>query len=94
MKRSESILTHSHLVRNVTRLSFVTLVFLFLQATALASQREVASLKDQYLAILQPMVEQLVSTQVTDPDDPDYGALVSPSTNPQSKIRGQSQVPE
>jgi len=41
----------------------------------------------RYLEALKPLVDQLVSTQITDPNDPDYGALVSPSTNPQPNPR-------
>jgi len=40
-----------------------------------------------YLEALIPLVDQLLSTQITDPDDPDYGALVSPSKNPQPNPR-------
>ena len=36
----------------------------------------------RYLEALKLLVDQLVSTQITDPNDPDYGALISPSTNP------------
>ena len=45
------------------------------------------ALQARYLEALIPLVDQLVSTQVTDPDDPDFGALVSPSTNPQANPR-------
>lgn len=45
------------------------------------------TLQDRYLQALLPLVDQLVSTQITDPDDPDYGALVSPSMNPQPNPR-------
>ncbi len=41
----------------------------------------------RYLDALKPLVDQLVSTQITDPNDPDYGALISPSTNPQLNPR-------
>ncbi len=41
----------------------------------------------RYLEALKPLVDQLVSTQITDPNDPDYGALISPSTNPQPNPR-------
>ncbi len=41
----------------------------------------------RYLKALIPLVDQLLSTQITDPIDPDYGALVSPSTNPQPNPR-------
>lgn len=44
-------------------------------------------LQDRYLEVLESLCDQLLSTQVTDPDDPDYGALVSPSTNPQPNPR-------
>lgn len=46
-----------------------------------------ATMQARYLEALKPLVDQLVSTQITDPDDPDYGALVSPSTNPQPNPR-------
>ena len=45
------------------------------------------TLQARYLEALLPLVDQLVSTQITDPADPDYGALVSPSTNPQPNPR-------
>ncbi len=45
------------------------------------------SLQDRYLEALIPLVDQLVGTQVTDTNDPDFGALVSPSTNPQPNPR-------
>lgn len=48
---------------------------------------EGSPLKTRYLEALIPIVDQLVSTQITDPDDPDYGALVSASTNPQMNPR-------
>ncbi len=41
----------------------------------------------RYLKALILLVDQLVSTQITDPIDPDYGALISPSTNPQPNPR-------
>jgi hypothetical protein len=44
-------------------------------------------LQDRYLGVLERMADQLVSTQITDPNDPDHGALVSPSTNPQLNPR-------
>lgn len=46
-----------------------------------------ATIQARYLEALKPLVDQLVSTQITDPNDPDYGALVSPSTNPQPNPR-------
>lgn len=45
------------------------------------------ALQARYLEALIPLVDQLVSTQITDPDDPDFGALVSASTNPQPNPR-------
>ncbi len=45
------------------------------------------TIKARYLEALKPLVDQLVSTQITDPNDPDYGALISSSTNPQSNPR-------
>jgi hypothetical protein len=44
-------------------------------------------LQDRYLEVLKLLADQLVSTQITDPGDPDYGALVSASTNPQPHPR-------
>lgn len=44
-------------------------------------------IRTRYLEALIPLVDQLVSTQITDPNDSDYGALVSPSTNPQPNPR-------
>ena len=48
---------------------------------------ETPALQARYLDALIPLVDQLVSTQITNPDDPDYGALVSPSNNPQPNPR-------
>jgi hypothetical protein len=63
-------------------------VLLLVPAIAAASHHEqVQPLQDRYLGVLQALVDQLVSTQITDPDDPDFGALISPSTNPQPNPR-------
>ena len=62
----------------------VLALFLLLVSTRVAAAMPLQAL---YLEALQPLVDQLVSTQITDPDDPDYGALVSPSTNPQPHPR-------
>ncbi len=51
------------------------------------SPEAAAGMQTPYLEALIPLVDQLISTQVTDPVDPDYGALVSPSTNPQPNPR-------
>ncbi|MEE4217831.1 MAG: hypothetical protein V2I48_09490 [Xanthomonadales bacterium] len=64
----------------------VVLVALPLASAASASGSEVAS-QARYLEALMPLVDQLLSTQVMDPEDPDFGALVSPSTNPDPNPR-------
>lgn len=46
-----------------------------------------ATIQARYLETLTKLADQLTSTQIVDPDDPDYGALVSPSTNPQPNPR-------
>ena len=48
---------------------------------------EAPATQARYLQALIPLVDQLISTQITDSDDPDFGALVSPSTNPQLNPR-------
>ena len=63
----------------------VTALFALLLAPLSAAAGQ--SLQDRYLTILERLTDQLVSTQITDPDDPDFGALVSPSTNPQPNPR-------
>ena len=50
-------------------------------------QQQGPDLQQRYLEVLHGLCDQLVSTQITDPGDPDYGALVSPSTNPQPNPR-------
>ena len=52
---------------------------------ALAGAEEASQAR--YLQALIPLVDQLLSTQITDPEDPDFGALVSPSNNPQPNPR-------
>ena len=58
---------------------------LMLAPYPLAGEEE--TLQARYLDALIPLVEQLLSTQITDPGDPDFGALVSPSNNPQANPR-------
>jgi hypothetical protein len=60
---------------------------LALQAVSLAKAGEPVTLQDRYLQVLELLCNQLIGTQITDPDDLDYGALVSPSTNPQHNPR-------
>ena len=66
---------------------FLLTLMVTLLAACGASEIEAPSLQDRYAKALIPLVDQLVSTQITDANDPDYGALVSPSTNPQLNPR-------
>jgi hypothetical protein len=60
---------------------------LLFQVATHASQPEAVPMQDRYLDVLNALSDQLVSTQITDPGDPDFGALVSPSANPQANPR-------
>lgn len=56
-------------------------------AGAESSTGNAGVLRARYMEALIPLVDQLVSTQITEENDPDFGALVSPSTNPQPNPR-------
>ena len=73
--------------RGITVLPALALVCLLILAPASASDANSQPLQARYLAALEAMTLQLLSTQITDSGDPDYGALVSPSTNPQPNPR-------
>ena len=78
-------------VRIALHLLLVLFVIVTLAGTGGCSKEEVSSptatIQSRYLDALIPLVDQLLSTQITNPDDPDYGALISPSTNPQPNPR-------
>jgi hypothetical protein len=64
-----------------------SLLIVTLHLTPAVSHAELAPLQTRYLHTLGLLCDQLISTQITDATDPDYGALVSPSTNPQPNPR-------
>lgn len=80
-----------HPVRIALHMLLLLFVIVTLVGTGGCSKEEVSSptatIQSRYLDALIPLVDQLLSTQITNPDDPDYGALISPSTNPQPNPR-------
>jgi len=78
-------------VREALRVLLFLLLLVPVMGTGGCSKEDVPGttfdIRDRYLQALIPLVDQLLTTQITNPDDPDYGALISPSTNPQPNPR-------